>query len=341
MSNLDYEPLDIGEIANEYSRMTDTPGGGNEDYLKKYVRMPVDEGFVVLRLLPRRKGQKLYCATRTHRIGADENGKGGKSFHCRRELEVDARSGKSVWRGNCVLCDYYHGLWQDSLKLSGQAQKDKQNESRKYKPLERYYYNCIVREQINLETKKPEFNVGPLIFSCGEKVHAKIMMAIVGDKTAGKKPLGDVTNPVSGRDFRVVKKQAIGGDGKKYPNYDQSEFEDVCPLGTQEEMEKWLNEMHDLQALRVVKDNDVLEHELLLSLGKIKDDRQTNQSNIMDRIKKLSAEGVASDEGTQTTSEAVREELVTPPTVDAKAAAKAAEEEIMADEDFLNDMDKA
>ena len=113
-------------------------------------------------------------------------------------------------------------------------------------------------------------NVGPKIYSCGKTVHAKIMRAIVGDDSAGEPALGDVTHPLTGRDFRVVKKVVKSGS-QEYPNYDNSKFEEVSPAGSPTELQVWIDKLHDLQALRVIKPDDELRHALKVHLGMIKE----------------------------------------------------------------------
>jgi hypothetical protein len=331
---LEYEPLDMAEVATEAERVNAEPGAGNTDWMEKFVKLPDRDGFVLMRILPRKKGQKLYCATRTHRLtnpSETNPNKRSKSLHCPKELVMTDRGPR--WQGECIICKYYSDLWQKSEKLSGKAQEDLQQKAREIKPVERYYYNVIVRQE---KQKDGTFlkNVGPKIFSCGKTVHAKIMRAIVGDQTAGEKPLGDITHPQNGRDFRLVKKVVKGGGGAEYPNYDNSKFEDVSPLGEMDDMEQWISNLHDLQALRVLKEEDVLKHELKVHLGLIKEE------GTKDDLAEFRGDGSGSTNLSASTAEAeetVREELTTKPEA-AKAEAKKSEEDVLADDDFMKEL---
>jgi hypothetical protein len=330
---LDYEPLDMAEVATEAERVTAEPGaGGNTDFLDKFVKLPDRDGFVLMRILPRKKGHKLYCATRTHRLtnpSESNPNKRSKSLHCPKELVMTDRGPK--WQGECIICKYYSDLWQKSEKLSGKAQEDLQQKAREIKPVERYYYNVIVRQE---KQKDGTFlkNVGPKIYSCGKTVHAKIMRAIVGDPQAGEKPLGDVTHPTNGRDFRLVKKVVKGGGGAEYPNYDNSKFEEVSPLGEMDDMQEWIGNLHDLVALRALKDEETLKHELKVHLGLVKEE------GTKDDLAEFRGAG-----GTDTAEaeDVVREELTTKPAATVKptaGAAKKEEDDILPDDDFMKEL---
>src|SRR5690606_18583505 len=68
--------LDLNELRREQTRLESQ---GNNNFLDNFVRMPEGDGIVVVRILPPRKGQKLYCVTRTHKLGQ-------KNFHCPQTL---------------------------------------------------------------------------------------------------------------------------------------------------------------------------------------------------------------------------------------------------------------
>lgn len=335
---IDYEPLDMSEVMTEYERVSAEPGANqSEDFLDKYVKLPERDGYVLLRILPRKKGSKLYCATRIHTL-ANPSAKGPdgkpkkKSYHCPKVL-VQTEKGPR-WQGECIICKYYSDLWQKSEGLSGKAQEDLQNQARDIKPVERYYYNVIVRSERDKDGNVKK-NVGPKIYSCGKTVHAKIMRAIVGDESAGEKPLGDITHPTNGRDFRVVKKVVKGGGGKEYPNYDNSKFEDTAPAGSMDELQAWLENMHDLQALRVVKPADELKHALRVHLGMVKEaDEQS------DELEEFRNAGHVASAATSAPAEALREDLAVSTTkLEAREEAKAQENELLADDDFMKELE--
>ncbi len=265
MAKIEFEALDLNEIANEATRANTDPRQkkGNKDYfvLEK-------DGYCIMRFLPKIRGTKFFQETRIHSL---QSGANKRQFHCTRVL-TKKPDGKTVWMPpqegpDCVCCKYYNHLWQKGDKLSGKAKEDMQNAARKLRPYERYYYNVIVREYLDPQTKKVEKNVGPLIFSCGKELHGKIMTAMVGDATTGIKKRGDISHPLTGCDFRYVKKTVTGSAGASYPNYDQSTFEDQCPLGSEDEMEKWMSHLHNLAALRKLADEPTMNRALKVHLG--------------------------------------------------------------------------
>ena len=249
--------LDLDEIGQEADRLKDGAAG---NFLDNFVKMPEGAGHVLLRLLPPaekgsfgRAKNPFYMTTRTHRVN-------NKSLHCRKEFV----GGK--WVGDCEICNYCRWLWEESEKKSPDEANRLQAQYRAIKAVERYYYNTIVRQQYNSGTGEMEKNVGPKILSVGKTLHKMVIRGIVGDPEMDEKPLGDVTNPTKGRDFKLIKTLRQSGTSS-YPNYDTSKFLEECPLGTPDEVAKWLSNLHDLVALRIVKSNDELKHELKVHLG--------------------------------------------------------------------------
>lgn len=333
---LDYEPLDMAEVATEAERVNAEPGATNDNFLDKFVKLPERDGFVLMRILPRKRGQKLYCATRTHRLtNPSDPQRRGKSLHCPKELVMTDRGPR--WQGECIICKYYSDLWQKSEKLSGKAQEDLQAKAREIKPVERYYYNVIVRQEKDKDGTVLK-NVGPKIYSCGKTVHAMIMRAIVGDQSAGFKPLGDITHPTNGRDFRLVKKVVKGGNGAEYPNYDKSVFDDPSPLGEMDQMEEWINSLHDLSALRTLKDEATLKHELKVHLGLVKEEVAKDDLAEFRGEATVTAPAGGFNPHAVEAEESVREELTTKPEA-AKTEAKKQEEEVLADDDFMKELE--
>jgi hypothetical protein len=234
------------------------------------------------------------------------------------------------WQGDCNISKNYSDLWQKSESMSGKAQEDLQNQARAIKPVERYYYNVIVRSEKDRDGNVQK-NVGPKIYSCGKQVHAKIVRAIAGDETAGEKALGDVTNPKDGRDFRVVKKVVKGGGGAEYPNYDNSKFEDSSPLGSPDDLKLWIEKMHDLQALRILKVADELKHALRIHLGMVKDGDVGADDELAEfRNAKTPAPSKPS------AVESVREDLAVSSS-SSKEESKSSDE-MLADDDFMKEL---
>lgn len=246
--------LDLNELRAEQRRVESQ---GQSNFLDNFVKMPDGEGSVTVRLLPPKKGNRLYCITRTHRLGQ-------KNFHCLQTL-IGTR-----WEGRCPVCDYYRGLWKESDKASRDQAEALQTEARSIKPIERSYYNCIVREVTSLNGNK-EHDVGPKILSIGKQLHARILRAILGDPAVDEPELGDVTDPETGRDLKIIKKLVKGAGKDAFPNYDQSKFLGVSALGTDKQVTTWLESLHDLQALRQVKTFEEMKKELDIWRGVIPD----------------------------------------------------------------------
>lgn len=325
MSN--FEPLDMAEMELESHRVNAETNENSNSFLNNFVKLPERDGYLLLRILPRQKGKKLYCATRTHRLinPSEVNpARKAKSHHCPKVLTMTDRG--PAWRGECIICKYYSDLWQKSEALTGKAQEDLQNQARAIKPVERFYYNVIVRQE---QQKDGTFlkNVGPKIYSCGKTVHAKILRAITGDEKAGEKPLGDISHPITGRDFRLVKKMTRSGKNE-FASYDNSKFEDISVLGEPDQVEQWLANLHDLQALRLVKDEDFLKHELKVHLGLIKVEGSSDDL----------AEFRVGENKSDLSMETVREELVSKPVVSSDVRS---DEEVLADADFMKELENS
>ena len=328
----DYEGLDLSEIMKESKRVNAEPSsGGSDDYLEKFVRLPDRDGFVHLRILPRKKGCKHYCATRVHTLTnpsqRDQYGKPKtRTYHCPKTF-VQTDKG-SPWQGDCIICKYYSDLWQKSEQHTGKERELMQQQARAIKPVERYYYAVIVRSEQDYKTKELKKNVGPKIYSCGKTVHAKICLAIAGDEKAGEDGLGDITHPLTGRDFKLVKKVVRGGGGVEYPSYDNSKFEDVSPAGSREEIQRWIENLPDLQSLRVIKNADELKHALKVHLGMIKEAEEEEEDELAD-FRPQAQSRVA---------ETVKEELITHSSSEKKSSDNVDDIDVMADDDFLDKM---
>ena len=325
MSKNEYEPLDMSQMESELARMTVETGASTDDYLSKYVRLPERDGFVMMRFLPIKKGQKLWCVTRVHTL-FDPSTRRKLTYHCPRELVNSGRGER--WVGDCIICKYYSDLWQKSESLSGKAQEDLQAQARSIKPVERYYYNVIVRSAKNKDGVI-ETNVGPKIYSCGKVQHAKIIRAIYGDPVAGEKGLGDITHPLTGRDFKVVKKVVKGGGGMEYPNYDNSKFEDQSPLGTKDEIAMWMEKSNDLQSLRSVKSQDEIKDGLRIHLGMIKSGNDPD-NNDLEEFRNV---GSSTSASVSMSSSKVKDEVKV-----SKSEETSEDADLMADDEFMKEL---
>jgi len=252
----------------EDQRLNSAPGGGEGNFLDQFVPMPQvspgQTGSVTVRILPPVKGGKLYQYNRIHGVN-------GRKVHCPRPL-VNGKWDRTV---PCPLCDYYNALWRQADKLDDKGQRDESDkcktEARSIKPIERYYYNAVVRKLTVDGVEKN--NVGPRIFSVGKTLHKMIIRAIVGDNN--EDALGDITNIKTGYDF-VIKKELRGTGENAYPNYDRSTFaREPSPLGDKETIEKFVENLHDLTKFRNVKPYEEVEKELAIHRGLIADDSES------------------------------------------------------------------
>ena len=259
--------LDILGLQEEANRLKKGNQNNNTDYLSNFVKFPEGAGAITIRLLgPATKGMfdrevsPFYQDTRLHRVN-------GKSIHCPKEYDKKNKK----YTGTCRICEYYSWLWQESEKQKDPKQRDEmQAKARAIKPVPRYYFNCIVRQERQDDGSVLE-NVGPKVLSIGETIFKKIITGITGDVDLDEKGYGDVTDIVSGRDFKIIKTIKKSGDNE-YPNYDNSKFLDVSPLGTPDQVKLWLASVHDLKSHRILKPEEELKIELKKHLGLIKDE---------------------------------------------------------------------
>ena len=318
----EFGTLNLEDVAGEDTRLKNSGGAGN--FLEQFVPMPDvkpgQTGSVTVRILPPVKGAKLYQYNRTHKMN-------GRSVHCPRPL-INGKWDRNV---PCSICDYYSGLWKqiDKLEKAGRAADAKalKDEARAIKPVERYYYNAIVRSMIvdNKEMK----NVGPRILSVGTGLHSIIISAIVGREGDPESKLGNITDVKAGWDFVIRKEVTAGSD--QFPRYEKSSFtRNPSPLGTPEEIQKWQETLHDLTKLRNPKALEYLEKELAIHRGLIPDDAEAFNTDDFDaRWRKTGTEVVQEMLQNNTTTVVVPEGVPTSPK---------AEDVHIEDEDFLKEL---
>lgn len=250
--------LDLGSLQSDYKSLKAAEGSGGS-FLENFVKMPEGKGSVVLRLLPPapngtfgHEKNPFYLITALHRVN-------GKSIHDIREYV----NGK--WVGKNPIVEYIRKCWKDS-EQAAPAERDRlQGLYRQLKPIERYYYNVIVRSE-TAEDGTVKKNVGPKILSVGKTIHEIILRGILGDKEMNQPQLGDVTDFKNGYDFKLVKTIRKSGD-QQFPNYEGSHFLEQSPAGDPDECKKWMENLHDLTTLRTLKTYEELEHELAVHLG--------------------------------------------------------------------------
>ena len=250
MSDYGIEDINTDQMGKEAAALNK-----ETNTMESYVKMPEKEGYIILRLLPALKGKKHFCSTRIHRLGEYP---ASKTFHCLRQ-RIETPKG-FLWlnpsnnpKEDCPICQKYADLWKLVNNQRGDEQMRTQALARSIKPTERFYWNAIVRQQLNTKTNTMEKNLGPKILSCGKTLQTIIIDSIQGNSITGQRKLGNVLHPIDGRDFRLSKKLKKGSSaGFEYPDYAQSSFEDVSLLGTDEEIKGWLANLHDLETLRVL-----------------------------------------------------------------------------------------
>jgi hypothetical protein len=249
--------IDLGTLQQEFTRIG-TQGGGSSNFLDNFVPMPEGEGSIVLRLLPPTEGLNgLPCArTRTHKLN-------NKTFHSPLQLV----NGK--WLGNCPINNYYRSLWKQSETASAEEAKALQAEARSIKPVERYYFNAIIRSATS-KSGETLHNVGPKIYSCGKQVWEKILRAIIGAPEVDEPGLGDITDLHTGRDFKIIKRLVKSGS-EAYPNYTESKFLAPSAAGTEADIAAWMANRHNLASLITVKTFDELAKEVRVHRGLEKD----------------------------------------------------------------------
>jgi hypothetical protein len=125
MAKIEFEALDLNEIANEATRANTDPRQkkGNSEYF-----FMEKDGYSIIRFLPKVKGTRFFQETRIHALTSGSN---KRQFHCTRTLTKKPDS-KTVWmppadgQPDCCICKYYNMLWQKGDRLTGKAKEDMQ-----------------------------------------------------------------------------------------------------------------------------------------------------------------------------------------------------------------------
>jgi uncharacterized Zn finger protein (UPF0148 family) len=262
----EFGALNLEDIQGDAARLN-TSAENQENYLDNFILIPDPKpGQTItfpVRILPPRKGAKLFQYTRLHLIN-------DRKYQCPRPLV----NGKWDYKTPCPICDYYNALYRQKDKLEKMGRKAEaeklEQEAKSIKPIERYYYNAVARKMVNSKGETL-MNAGPKILSVGKVLHKIIVGHIVGGE--GMTKLGDVTHVKNGWDFEIIKQ--MRGTGKDaYPNYDRSAFSrDSTAAGTPDEIAKWVEGLHDLSLNRKPTEFDILEKQLAIHRGLIPDDK--------------------------------------------------------------------
>lgn len=259
--------LNIAEVEGEDKRLNTTAGSGS--FLDQFVPISdIKSGeSLTVRILPPVKGGKLFQYNRIHTIN-------NRKINCPRPL-VNGKWDRNV---PCPICDYYNSLWQQSDRAENEGNKKEaerlRTEARSIKPIERYYYNALVRKMmVNGEAKT---NVGPRILSVGKVLHQMIIRHIVSEDPQER--LGDITHVKTGYDFIIRKEMR-----SDYPNYDRSTFaREPSPLGEADLISEISENLIDLSKFRTLKGLDDIKKELAIHRGLIPDTAQSFDVNQFD-----------------------------------------------------------
>ena len=247
--------LDLAEVEGEDKRLNTKDGGSFLDQFVPISDIKSGESLTV-RILPPVKGGRLFQYNRIHTIN-------NRKVNCPRPL-VNGKWDRTV---PCPICDYYNSLWQQSDRAENEGNKKEAEriraEARSIKPIERYYYNALVRKMnVNGEVKT---NVGPRILSVGKVLHQMIIRHIVSEDPQER--LGDITHVKTGYDFIIRKEMRAD-----YPNYDRSTFaREPSPLGEADLISSISENLIDLSKFRTLKGLDEIKKELAIHRGLIPD----------------------------------------------------------------------
>lgn len=275
--------FDMSALQDELQRVTvdKKPGAVKKfgNFLDKTVKMPQKDGFVTIRLLPSLPGKKLpYASCRIHNLATFEE-REQKPPKTRNEYCGRSLQGKQ-WVGDCFYCDYYSHLYRQSDKYKNTDEdlaKQFVAKAKAIKPLEKYYYNAIVLDSNPPTGQTPED--GPLIYSCGITLHAKILEAVLGNKEMKKKSKGNVFHPQTGRNLKIEKVMKPGG---MFPDYSGTEWEDVSALTEDSALlEKWIANMNDVFSLCKVHPIDHMKKMLRIFEGKEIDTKKSFDASFL------------------------------------------------------------
>jgi|TARA_Y100000004_G_scaffold105140_1_gene118008 hypothetical protein len=133
-----------------------------------------------------------------------------KNYHC-----------PKVQGKECPMCDLSFKLW--NTKDEGNMAIARQIKARK-----RFYLNAVERETGDVK-----------ILSVGIKLFSKILDCFFDED------YGDITDLKTGNDFKIVKDKS-----GEWPNYDKSSPKPTkSPAGSDAEIARWMDELHDIQGL--------------------------------------------------------------------------------------------
>jgi len=132
-------------------------------------------------------------------------------------------------KNECPVCKANSSIW-DSDPDTARSRKRKYN----------YYSNILVVK----DPKNPENENKVFLFKYGFKIHQKIMEKLQPEEGGVDEPIM-IFDYYDGTNFKLsIKKVQVGS--VKMPNYDSSEFQTPCEVGTDEEIEKISKSLYSL-----------------------------------------------------------------------------------------------
>ena len=206
-----------------------TAGAKKSNYTNEnswYPELDADKnGLAVIRFLPNHDNMSLpWAEVFSHAF----KGKNGKWFinQCRTTIGE-----------NCPTCEANNEQW-DSLEPDEQSAR---------KRVHKYYANVLVVK----DPKNPENEGQVKEFRFGAQVFGLLQEAGKEDPLDPDKEVIDAFCPWDGANFQL----RIGKDDRGWTSYSKSKFLKPEPIGDDDEIEKVLNQMHDLHDIYLAEKN--------------------------------------------------------------------------------------
>lgn len=213
--------MNLEELQRKYEKQKAKAEGGGGDFSDKFVSLKEGES-VDLRILP--WGEDVgdfFAETAIHYVNDNK-------IHCPRVIGEEGHK-------ECSICEAYFDVWKDinALGKDNPEAKPLTELARGLRARSLYYFNVVDRRDGKVK-----------VLAQGFKVYEKIMDAMFDEDYGGAEgiPVHDLQK---GWDFRL---SMVKKDG--FNNYDKSKFrKDATPAGSDAEIARWLDEMHDLNEL--------------------------------------------------------------------------------------------
>lgn len=219
--------LDMDKLRAKAEKLN-SENSSNDDFLAKFLKL--ETGTTYVRFLPwKDESKEFYAETIIHRVPRSRHDVGSKgaqvkNIHCLKQY------GKK-----CPVCEYYYFLWKTGIKHD-------ETIARAIKGRERYYLNAINRDENKVK-----------ILSVGKKLFGRVVNFILDPD------YGDIIDPQTGHDFKIIKKLVQTGD-QVFPNYDDSSPRPKPSTlsDSQQEIDAFMAELHDIHDLVKEEEYDVV-----------------------------------------------------------------------------------